>query len=232
MIDYRAFKNIVILTGAGLSAGSGLPTYRGKNGLWKDGKVDPRATAEGIQASPHGVWELFLPMREELLKVEPNAGHLALAKFERSLPEDTNFTIITQNVDNLHRRAGSRNVVELHGNLLRSRCTQELCRSESFDDARLYGGICTTCGAVLRPDIVLFGEAVPAMDLVRKALMSVDLFVGVGTSGTVMPAAMMVDYAKLNDAVTVEFNLEPSGSFSHFVEGPAEETLPREILSE
>ena len=229
MIDYRGFKNIVVLTGAGLSAGSGLPTYRGKNGLWKDGKVDPRATAEGFAANPRGVWELFLPMREELLKVEPNAGHLALAQFERSLPEGTNFTLITQNVDNLHRRAGSRNIVELHGNLLRSRCSEELCRSESFDDPRTYGGICTICGATLRPDIVLFGEAVPAMGLLRKALMEVDLFLGIGTSGTVMPAAMMVDYAKLNEAVTVEFNLESSGSFEHFIEGPSEETLPREL---
>ena len=218
------FRNIVVLTGAGLSTGSGLPTYRGKNGLWKDGVVDPRATAEGIESDLLGVWEFFLPMKEELLKVEPNAGHLALASFERSLPQDSNFLLVTQNVDGLHRRAGSRNVVELHGSLLRSRCTQELC-GEPSDDLRLYPGICTRCGARLRPDIVLFGEAVTAVPVVRKALSSADLFLAVGTSGTVMPAAMMVDYAKELGAVTVEFNLEPSGRFDHFVEGPAESTL-------
>ena len=218
------FRNIVVLTGAGLSAGSGLPTYRGKNGLWKDGVVDPRATAEGIESDLLGVWEFFLPMKEELLKVEPNAGHLALASFERSLPQDSNFLLVTQNVDGLHRRAGSRNVVELHGSLLRSRCTQELC-GEPSDDLRLYPGICTRCGARLRPDIVLFGEAVTAVPVVRKALGSADLFLAVGTSGTVMPAAMMVDYARELGAVTVEFNLEPSGRFDHFVEGPAESTL-------
>ena len=218
------FRNIVVLTGAGLSTGSGLPTYRGKNGLWKDGVVDPRATAEGIESDLLGVWEFFLPMKEELLKVEPNAGHLALAAFERSLPQGSNFLLVTQNVDGLHRRAGSRNVVELHGSLLRSRCTQELC-GEPSDDLRLYPGICTRCGARLRPDIVLFGEAVTAVPVVRKALSSADLFLAVGTSGTVMPAAMMVDYAKELGAVTVEFNLEPSGRFDHFVEGPAESTL-------
>lgn len=218
------FRNIVVLTGAGLSTGSGLPTYRGKNGLWKDGVVDPRATAEGIESDLLGVWEFFLPMKEELLKVEPNAGHLALAAFERSLPQGSNFLLVTQNVDGLHRRAGSRNVVELHGSLLRSRCTQELC-GEPSDDLRLYPGICTRCGARLRPDIVLFGEAVTAVPVVRKALGSADLFLAVGTSGTVMPAAMMVDYARELGAVTVEFNLEPSGRFDHFVEGPAESTL-------
>ncbi len=218
------FRNIVVLTGAGLSTGSGLPTYRGKNGLWKDGVVDPRATAEGIESDLLGVWEFFLPMKEELLKVEPNAGHLALASFERSLPQGSNFLLVTQNVDGLHRRAGSRNVVELHGSLLRSRCTQELC-GEPSDDLRLYPGICTRCGARLRPDIVLFGEAVTAVPVVRKALGSADLFLAVGTSGTVMPAAMMVDYARELGAVTVEFNLEPSGRFDHFVEGPAESTL-------
>ena len=218
------FRNIVVLTGAGLSTGSGLPTYRGKNGLWKDGVVDPRATAEGIESDLLGVWEFFLPMKEELLKVEPNAGHLALAAFERSLPQGSIFLLVTQNVDGLHRRAGSRNVVELHGSLLRSRCTQELC-GEPSDDLRLYPGICTRCGARLRPDIVLFGEAVTAVPVVRKALSSADLFLAVGTSGTVMPAAMMVDYAKELGAVTVEFNLEPSGRFDHFVEGPAESTL-------
>lgn len=225
--NLREFRNVVALTGAGLSAGSGLPTYRGKNGLWKDGVVDPRATAAGIASDLMGVWEFFLPMKEELLKVQPNAGHLALASFERSLPPGSSLLLVTQNVDGLHRRAGSRNVVELHGSLLRSRCTQELCGSEPGDDLRLYPGLCTRCGARLRPDIVLFGEAVTAVPVIRRALSSADLFLAVGTSGTVMPAAMMVDYAQEMGAVTVEFNLEPSGRFDHFVEGPAESTLAR-----
>lgn len=233
LIDYRSFRHIVVLTGAGLSVGSGLPTYRGKNGLWKDGEIHPRATADGIRTDLMGCWEFFLPLRAAALEASPNAGHLALARFEASLPPETQFTLITQNVDGLHRRAGTRNLVELHGSIMRSRCSDEGCASSPVDDTRDYPGLCTACGGKLRPDIVLFGEMIPleASHQMRKALRDVDLFMAVGTSGTVLPAAMMVDYAKGSGAATVEFNLQPSGNFSHFVEGESDQTLPRELAS-
>lgn len=231
ILDYRSFRHIVVLTGAGLSVGSGLPTYRGKDGLWKDGKIHPLASAEGIKSDLMGCWDFFLPLRAGSLQAQPNAGHLALAAFEASLDPEVEFTLITQNVDGLHRRAGSLNLVELHGNITRSRCSGETCSSTSFDDERDYAGICTVCGSRLRPDIVLFGEMIPtdAGSSMKMALRQVDLFLAIGTSGTVLPAAMMVDYAHSIGAVTVEFNLERSGNFSHFVEGPSDETLPREL---
>ena len=231
LLDYQAYHHIVVLTGAGLSVGSGLPTYRGKNGLWKDGRVDPRATAQGIKEDLMGCWELFLPLRAGAKEAQPNDGHRALATFEASLPSDCSFTLITQNVDGLHKRAGSRNVVELHGNILRSRCNDENCQSASCEDERDYQTCCTTCGGRLRPDIVLFGEMIPldASWPMKMAMREVDLFLSIGTSGTVLPAATMVDYANENGAMTVEFNVERSGKFRHFVEGPAEVTVPQEL---
>lgn len=233
ILDYRSFHEIVVLTGAGLSVGSGLPTYRGKNGLWKDGEIDPRATAQGIRENLMASWELFLPLRAGVVKAQPNDGHRALAAFEASLPSDRNFTIVTQNVDGLHQKAGSKNVVELHGNIARSRCFSDNCSCESMVDERDYQALCPVCGGPLRPDIVLFGEMIPveASWPMKQALRGVDLFLSIGTSGLVLPAAAMVESARFNEAVTIEFNLEPSGNFEHFVEGPAELTLPRELTS-
>lgn len=231
ILDYRKYQHIVVLTGAGMSVGSGLPTYRGKNGLWKDGEVHPLATADGIRHDLMACWEMFLPLRAGAKEAQPNEGHRALAAFEASLSAEQSFTLITQNVDGLHSRAGSRNLVELHGNIVRSRCNDENCRSVPIEDPRDYPGLCTTCGGRLRPDIVLFGEPIPldASWAMKMAMREVDLFLAIGTSGTVLPAAMMVDYADLNGATTVEFNLEPSGNFGHFVPGPAERTLPQEL---
>ncbi len=231
LLDYRSFRHVVVLTGAGLSVGSGLPTYRGKDGLWKDGEIHPLASADGIRSDLMGCWDFFLPLRAGALQASPNAGHLALVEFEASLPLETEFTLITQNVDGLHRRAGTLNLVELHGNITRSRCNNEACSAEPIEDQRDYAGLCTVCGGRLRPDIVLFGEMLPVEATwgMKKALRKVDLFIAIGTSGTVLPAAMMVDYAQSNGAVTVEFNLESSGNFRHFVPGPSEETLPREL---
>lgn len=232
-LDLLPYRNIVVLTGAGMSVASGLPTYRGKGGLWKNGEFDSRATAEGIQADLMATWELFLPMRAACREATPNEGHRALAALEAALPLDASFTLITQNVDGLHTRAGSQSVVELHGNILRSRCSDPECSNPAFSDERDYPGLCTVCGGKLRPDIVLFGEMIPdeASWRMQRALRDVDLFISIGTSGLVLPAAQMVDFANLNGAMTVEFNLQPSGVFQKFIEGPAEVTLARELAN-
>ena len=222
--------SIVVLTGAGISAESGLRTFRDNNGLWEDHRVEDVATPEAFARNPELVHRFYNMRREQLLDpfLQPNGGHLALAEFAHQWEGD--FSVITQNVDNLHERAGSKNVIHMHGELLKMRCAQ----TGVVYDCETSIGIndnCECCGVPgnLRPNIVWFGEMPMHMELIETLLAKCDLFVSIGTSGTVYPAAGFRDTAKVYGAKTVELNLEPSATASSFDEahyGPASEVVP------
>jgi len=235
LADYR---NIVILTGAGISVASGIRPYRGPDGLWNDETLVKYSNIATFNTDPLGVWRHWWKMRELGLMAKPNAVHTALAESEASLPSGTHFTLVTQNVDGLHAAAGSTSVIEYHGSGMRSRCSNRACSLPPFRDLQCSGDtvpLCQRCGAPLRPDIVLFGEAIPsaAAEAVDAALDTCDLFIAVGTSGTVWPAAMFVNVAGNRGARTIYLNLRPlaslggSGSFDEAYIGPAEVLLPR-----
>ncbi|MBK1615075.1 Sir2 family transcriptional regulator [Rubrivivax gelatinosus] len=234
--DFTRYRRIVVLTGAGISAASGLRTFRGPGGIWDDAQVAECGHVATLRARPQRTWALFGAMREPVAAARPNAAHRALAQFEARLQPEQDFLLITQNIDGLHQQAGSRRVVELHGNLRTTRCSEEGCTLEPFaDDASYAAGVprCRLCGGVLRPDIVLFGEMLPmqALSHVQQALQDCDLFIAVGTSGTVTPAAEFVRAARYAGAHTVYLNLEPMRprhpAFAEELLGPAEELLPR-----
>jgi NAD-dependent deacetylase len=234
LIDLSSYRRIVILTGAGISAGSGLPTYRGAGGVWEEVDVESHATAAAVEANPARVWEFFAGIRAQLAAALPNPGHLALARAEQRLRPDQRMTVLTQNVDGLHSLAGSKHVVELHGSLRRSRCTRcHFERAEHPAAASSSCPACPSCGAPLRPSVVLFDEMLPA-DAEwesKKALRDCDLFIAVGTSGTVAPASNFVRSAQYAGARTVYLNLEPmtprNAAFREVHLGRAEELLPR-----
>jgi NAD-dependent protein deacetylase/lipoamidase len=223
--DYRS---IVVLTGAGISAESGIRTFRAADGLWEDHRVEDVATPEAFVRDPVLVQRFYNTRRQHLLNgIQPNAGHIALAEFEKRFAG--NFTLVTQNIDNLHEQAGSQHILHMHGELLKSRCasTDKLypCTSDmTTDDA------CACCGVSgnLRPHVVWFGEMPLYMDQIEQALCECDLFVSIGTSGNVYPAAGFFQLAKQYGAQTVELNLEPSNNGSHFDQqlyGPATEVV-------
>jgi len=210
-------RNIVILTGAGISAESGLATFRGPDGLWEGHRVEDVATPEAFARDPALVQAFYDARRARLASVEPNAAHLALARLDAEWPGD--LLIVTQNVDDLHERAGAGRVLHMHGELKSAWCLA--CDARVQWQADLSGGTCCpSCGMPghLRPDIVWFGEMPYEMDRIERALMDADLFVSIGTSGAVYPAAGFVQTARYRGARTLEINLEPSlGSF-HFQE--------------
>jgi NAD-dependent deacetylase len=220
--------NIVILTGAGISAESGLATFRGADGLWEGHRVEDVATPEAFARDPALVHAFYDARRENLGTVEPNAAHKALALLDAEWPGE--LLLVTQNVDNLHERAGSRRLVHMHGELAKGwclRCNERFRWSGPMRmDAR-----CPNCGSsgLVRPDIVWFGEMPYEMERIDDALRRCDLFVSIGTSGAVYPAAGFVQTARHCGARTLEMNLEPSlGSFL-FDEsrvGPAGELVP------
>src|SRR5205085_11168460 len=182
----RNVKKIVVLTGAGISAESGLATFReAQTGLWSKFKPEELATAEAFRRNPKLVSDWYAWRREQALKAEPNPGHLALVEMEKRAPE---FLLVTQNVDGLHARAGSKRMVELHGNIHRFRCFENDCTSDNFDAEQ---GRCRSCGGDLRPDVVWFGEVLPsdAIEAVVSAAETCDGFFSVGTSSVVYPAA-------------------------------------------
>jgi NAD-dependent deacetylase len=219
------FENIVVLTGAGISRESGLDTFRDSDGIWAKVNVEDVATPEGFARNPALVHEFYNARRRQLLSgaVHPNEAHLALTNLQRSWQHGV--TIVTQNIDDLHERAGSLGVIHIHGELLKARCTR--CRKLSPCVADLSAeAICSTCSAsgTMRPDVVWFGEMPMHMDTVQEALESADLFISVGTSGTVYPAAGFVEIARSAGAHTIELNLEESAGASLFDEaiyGPA-----------
>jgi NAD-dependent deacetylase len=224
------FNRVVILTGAGVSVASGLPTYRGPGGLWENEELAQIVHAESIPTRLPELWKLYSERRATALSVGPNAAHRAIAEAQKRWPGSV--TVITQNVDNLHQRAGSAKVIELHGSGLRTRCTQ--CNLPPFYDEASYETLplCSACGAPLRPDVVLFGETLPdkAITQAAYALQGCDLFLVVGTSSVVIPAAYLLLDAYDAGAHCVSVNIEPSrheNSYLHdeFV-GKAEELLP------
>jgi len=199
---------IVVLTGAGISAESGIPTFRGKDGLWRSYNPSELATPEAFKRDPKLVWEWYNWRREIIAKAEPNEGHKILVELENKFP---NFWLITQNVDGLHQRAGSKKVIELHGNIWRVRCTS--CKKEYYDYQVPLPEIpprCVYCGGLLRPAVVWFGEPLPtdALEKAYELSMSADIFIVVGTSGVVYPAAELPIVAKRSGAKLVEINPE------------------------
>lgn len=239
-IELDGDTHLLVLTGAGISAESGVPTFRGSNGLWENHPVESVASPEGFRDDPALVWRFYSQRRAGAKRCEPNAGHRAIVECERILGD--RFLLATQNVDGLHRRAGSRRVVEMHGDLFLTRCSR--CDRPPFEDAREYsdGALpeCDACAAkgqraLLRPHIVWFGENLNPDDLetidafVRRAARGRFVFLAVGTSGTVYPAAGLVDVARSAGAETWLANLEAAdnaGRFEHRVLGKSGETLP------
>jgi len=221
-------RSIVVLTGAGISAESGVDTFRDKDGIWSKYDYRDVATPEGFVRNPKLVFDFYNMRRRGLAKVKPNAAHESLARLEREFPGE--FLLITQNIDNLHERAGSRNLIHMHGELDSALCTVCECRSYWPDDME-QGSACPTCGTVgyLRPDVVWFGEMPYQMDRIHRSLAECDLFLSIGTSGNVYPAAGFVDFARAHEAHTVELNLEPSEGHSVFhdaIHGKATKIVP------
>jgi len=200
-------SGITVLTGAGISAESGVPTFRGKDGLWENHKVEELASIETFQKDPAQFWKFYNWRRKLLKDIKPNLGHYALVDFERLYPE---FHLITQNVDGLHTAAGNKNVVELHGNIMRNKCSSCGDRTSEINLELTDPPECTKCGELMRPDVVLFGENLNRKDLLKAQEMSstCELFVSIGTSSIVEPAASLPLAAKGNGAYLVEINPE------------------------
>ena len=222
--------NIFVLTGAGLSAESGLGTFRDKDGLWS--RFDPMklATPGAFARNPDEVHAFYNMRRKNLLSPQPNAAHRALARLEAGLAGRGSLFLVTQNIDDLHERAGSERVIHMHGELLKARCTGCTTATPWFEDLSVNEP-CPHCGqtGTLRPDVVWFGEVPLHMDAIDDKLAQVDLFVSIGTSGSVYPAAGFVEQAKELGIRTCEINLEPSDNARLFDEtyyGPATQAVP------
>tara|TARA_Y100001970_G_scaffold237809_1_gene298527 strand:- start:926 stop:1651 length:726 start_codon:yes stop_codon:yes gene_type:complete len=232
-IHHKKFSSIVILTGAGISAESGIKTFRDHDGLWENHRVEDIASPEGFQRNPTMVYNFYNERRSQLLsdEVQPNKGHLALAQLEDEFKGQT--TLITQNVDDLHERAGSKNILHMHGELLKMRCqlsNQVFLTKENFD-ANTKCLCCNKLGT-LRPHIVWFGEIPFNMDDIHQALEKCDLFLSIGTSGQVYPAAMFMQVARQHGALTIEINKDPTSNsplFDKTFHGKAGEILPKFI---
>src|SRR5437763_10495598 len=227
----RAAKKIVALTGAGISAESGLATFRdAQTGLWSKFKPEELATADAFQRNPKLIQDWYQWRREQALNAKPNPGHLALAEMDKRVPE---FLLVTQNVDRLHERAGSKRIVELHGNIHRFRCFENDCAGENFD---IEHGRCRSCGGHLRPDVVWFGEMLPpdALETAINASEACDVFFSIGTSSVVYPAADLGRRAKESGAIIVEINKDPTSLTSlanYSFLGKAGEILPGLVAS-
>lgn len=221
---------IVVLTGAGISAESGIRTFRGSDGLWEGYRIEDVASPEGFERDAQTVYRFYNERRRQLLlpEIVPNAAHLALARLEEKLGDD--FLLVTQNIDDLHKRAGSKRVLPMHGELRKTRCAS--CGAVpdwdgDFDDA----SVCPACkqAGYLRPHVVWFGEMPLYMDEIYNALMQCDVFAAIGTSGNVYPAAGFVEIANRAGADTVEINLERSAVHSAFddkIYGKATDVVP------
>jgi len=205
-------QRVVAFTGAGVSAESGVPTFRGNDGIWEKFKPEELANLNAFMRSPELVWEWYAHRKRIIAEIQPNPGHYALAKMEQMLPH---FAIITQNIDNLHRRAGSKNVYELHGNIERNYCMK--CRTPYSDDEIIGRDVpclprCRRCNGLIRPDVVWFGELLPEDEWGKSvsAAESADVLFSIGTSGVVYPAASIPLMAKRQGAFIVEINPQPT----------------------
>ena len=220
---------LVALTGAGVSQESGLRTFRdAQSGLWAQYKPEDLSSPQAFARDPKLVWDWYAWRREAVKSVRPNPGHYALAEIERRI---NGFCLITQNVDGLHRMAGNQNVLELHGNIQRVRCAECCTFAETWDDDSESVPRCAECGGLLRPDVVWFGEALPRdqLEAAVEASRSCEVFISIGTSGVVQPAASLAYAARNNGAVLVEINLEPTPltpKVNYFLQGKSGEVLP------
>jgi NAD-dependent deacetylase len=221
---------VAALTGAGISAESGVPTFRGNNGLWKKFKPEELANFDAFIRNPDLVWEWYAYRKKLIAEVKPNPGHYALAEMEKLFQD---FAVITQNIDNLHCRAGSRKVYELHGNIERNYCINCGRRYRNEELASTTSSPrCVDCGGLIRPDVVWFGELLPTepWELADRASRNADVFFSIGTSAIVYPAASLPLVAKENGAYIVEINAEPTplSDIAHeSLIGKAGEILPR-----
>lgn len=211
-------ERIAVLTGAGISAESGIPTFRGNGGLWRNYKPEDLATPEAFASNPHTVWEWYVWRRSLIAAAAPNAGHTALAEIER---RGGDFTLVTQNVDGLHDRAGSKNVKKVHGDIWLSRCSR--CSYQRMDTATVFTEIpvCPDCAAPLRPGVVWFGEQLPRLvwDDAERAVSRCQVLLIAGTSAQVFPAAGLIQLARAAGATLIEVNLEAT-AFSPYVDLP------------
>lgn len=225
----RTSPKLVALTGAGASQESGLRTFRdAQSGLWAQYKPEDLASPQAFARDPKLVWDWYAWRREAVKSVRPNPGHYALAEIEQHVSD---FCLITQNVDGLHRMAGNQNVLELHGNIQRVRCSECLAYAETWGDDSESVPRCEECGSLLRPDVVWFGEALPRdqLEAAVEASRSCGVFLSIGTSGLVQPAASLAHAARNHGAVLVEINLEPTPitpKTDYFLQGRSGEVLP------
>lgn len=225
----RASTRVAALTGAGVSQESGLRTFRDAQvGIWAQYRPEDLATPEAFERNPRLVWDFYATRREGAGEAQPNAGHLALAGMEKRFAQ---FTLITQNIDGLHQRAGSRNLIELHGNLRRIRCSRGCGVIDEWDELPEVVPACPKCGAPLRPDVVWFGENLPedGLQAAIAAANTCQVFFSIGTSGLVQPAASLALWAKKRGAVLVEINYEPTPLSEHVdyaFHGKSGEILP------
>lgn len=206
----RAASRVAVLTGAGVSQESGLRTFRDAQvGIWAQYRPEDLATPEAFERNPRLVWDFYATRREGAGSAQPNPGHYALAELEKRF---SNFLLVTQNIDSLHQRAGSRKLVELHGNLRRIRCSRRCGTIDEWEELPEVVPACPKCGAPLRPDVVWFGEALPEDGLHRAitAATTSQVFFSIGTSGLVQPAASLALMAKKAGSVFVEINYDPT----------------------
>jgi NAD-dependent deacetylase len=225
-------KSITVLTGAGISAESGIPTFReARTGLWEQYRPEDLATPQAFEKDPGLVWEWYAWRRSLVEEARPNKGHFALAAMERLVPQ---FQLVTQNVDGLHQRAGNQQVIELHGNIQRARCCRDLSEHHIELVELVLPPHCPKCGALLRPDVVWFGEPLPetAFAAAVKASETAAIFFSIGTSGIVEPAASLPYVALRNGAVLIEVNPEPTPLTvyaNYYLPYPAGNVLPELI---
>lgn len=228
----RAAQRVAVLTGAGMSAESGVPTFReAQTGLWARYRAEELATPEAFRRNPRLVWEWYTWRRELISAAQPNPGHLALAEMELRFPS---FTLITQNVDGLHQGAGSGQrfpIIELHGNIQRTKCWQENCLVETWQETDEVPPRCPRCGGLLRPDVVWFGETLPQGELqdATQASQECEVFLSIGTSGLVEPAASLPYLALQAGRCVIEINPNPTpltNQASYVLCGPSGEILP------
>jgi NAD-dependent deacetylase len=229
-ITLSADDHVFVLTGAGISAESGLPTFRASDGLWAGHRIEDVCTPEAWERNPELVWQFYSARREAAEKALPNAAHLALAELEAELGD--RFFLCTQNVDDLHERAGSRNLLHMHGELFVSRCSED-CGRPPVPDRALYPTLDSiarcACGAWMRPHIVWFGEVPLEMDRISAEIARATVMLVVGTSGSVYPAANFVHWARQQGARTIYVGPEAplnAAAFTHVVTGKAGEVLP------
>jgi NAD-dependent deacetylase len=222
--------HVFVLTGAGISAESGLPTFRASDGLWAGHRVEDVCTPEALEQNPALVWQFYSERREQGAKAEPNPAHIALAELESKLGD--RFFLCTQNVDDLHERAGSKRLLHMHGELAKSRCEDE-CGQPPVEDRTVYRNLAEvgrcSCGARLRPHIVFFGEIPLEMDRIQREIELATVMIVVGTSGSVYPAASFVHWARQKGARAVYIGPEPplnAHAFTNVVEGNAGKVMP------